>query len=61
MVARILQTHEIVLSRPQHKVSSPDLAYLEKKAIEDQRTQLKADEVFYYAHQSSLDSHSAQF
>ncbi len=48
-VRQELKKAEIVLSRPQHKISSPAPEYLVKKAIEDTRDHLKPGEVFYYA------------
>ena len=42
--------HEIVFSRPQHTISSPDPEYAaKKKAVEETRDRVKAGEVFYYA------------
>ena len=39
-----------MLSRPQHKITSPDPEYaVKKKSVEDVRDHLKPGEVFYYA------------
>ena len=47
---QLLKRNGIVLSRPQHKISSPDPDYRgQKKTVEDARDQLKAGDVFYYA------------
>jgi transposase len=51
-VRQVLGAGEIVLSRPQHKVSSPDPEYLEKKMIEEAHDELKEGDVFYYADDS---------
>jgi putative transposase len=48
-ISQILAAHDIVLSRPQPKVSSPDPENEVKKAIEGQRDNVKPSEVFYYA------------
>jgi putative transposase len=49
-VRRLLASHEIVFSRPQHTMSSPDPEYAaKKKAIEEVRDQVKLGDVFYYA------------
>ena len=49
-VRRLLASHEIVFSQPQHTVSSPDPDYaVKKKAVEDARDQVKEGDVFYYA------------
>jgi putative transposase len=47
-VRRVLAAGGIVLSRPQHKVSSPDPEYLVKKR------RLKKGDVFYYADEFNL-------
>ena len=45
-----LKKEDIVLSRPQHKISSPDPEYeVKKKAIEETRDGLAKGDVFYYA------------
>ena len=45
-----LKAAHIVLSRPQHTISSPDPEYVVKKIlIEDTRDDLKPGAVFYYA------------
>jgi len=45
-----LKKAEIVPSRPQHKISSPDPEYqVKKKTVEDARDNLKPSDVFYYA------------
>ncbi|MFN8598730.1 MAG: IS630 family transposase [Anaerolineae bacterium] len=47
---QLLKRHEIVLSRPEHKISSPDPdSAIKKKTVEDARDQLRAGDVFYYA------------
>jgi transposase len=48
-VRRALKHACIVLSRPQHKISSPDPKYAVKKTIADTRNHLKPDDAFYYA------------
>jgi transposase len=54
-VRLLLKDGEIVLSRPQHKISSPDPDYLvKKKTIEEARDGLKAEDVFYYADKFNL-------
>jgi transposase len=49
-IQRALAREDIVFSRPQHTISSPDLEYqVRKKTIEEARDQLKPGDVFYYA------------
>jgi transposase len=49
-VRRLLCSHEIVFSQPQHTISSPDREYASKKqAVEEARSQVKEGDVFYYA------------
>jgi hypothetical protein len=50
-----LKAAEIVLSRPQHTISSPDPDYLVKKRrLVDTRDALKAGDVFYSADEFNL-------
>jgi transposase len=49
-VRRSLKANGIVMSRPQHTISSPDPEYLVKKT----RDHLKPGEVFYYADEFNL-------
>jgi len=54
-IRRWLTAAEIVFSRPQHTISSPDPEYLVKKqTIERTREGLKEDEVLYYADEFNL-------
>ena len=54
-VRTLLKAGGIVLSRPQHTVSSPDPQYrVKKKALEDARDNIAAGEVFYYADEFNL-------
>src|SRR6266571_6301698 len=54
-VRQVLKRGEIVLSRPQHKVSSPDPEYLvKKKTIEEARDGRKEGDAFYYADEFNL-------
>jgi transposase len=49
-VRRLLASHEIVFSHPQHTISSPDPDYTaKKKAVEEARDRVKDGDVFYYA------------
>ena len=49
-VRRKLAKEDILFSRPQHTISSPDPDYqVKKKTIEETRDGLKSGEVFYYA------------
>jgi transposase len=50
-----LKAAEIVISRPQHTISSPDPEYMvKKKTIEAKRDNLKPSEVFYYADEFNI-------
>ncbi len=50
-----LKAAGIVLSRPQHTITSPDPEYaLKKKAIEEARENLLEGDVFYYADEFNL-------
>ncbi|WP_434101845.1 transposase [Methylocaldum gracile] len=52
---QVLKGEGIVLSRPQHKISSPDPEYqVKKKAVEDTRDHLKPGDVCYYAYEFNL-------
>ena len=54
-VRRLLSSHEIVFSQPQHTISSPDPDYASKKrAVEEARDQLKEGDVFYYADECNV-------
>lgn len=49
-VRRLLASHEIVFSQPQHTISSPDPEYTaKKKAVEEARDRVKEGDAFYYA------------
>lgn len=53
-VRRYLVATDIVLSRPQHKITSPDPEHAVKKTVEDVRDHLKSGEVFYYADEFNI-------
>jgi transposase len=54
-VRRALKQAGMALSRPQHKISSPDPDYhVKKKTMEDARDQLTPGAVFYYADEFNI-------
>jgi len=48
-VRQVLKRGEIVLSRPQHTISSPEPEYKLKKTIEETRDGLREGDAFSYA------------
>lgn len=54
-VRKHLKAKGIVVSRPQHKISSPDPDYeVKKKEVEEKREHLEEDAVFYYADEFNI-------
>lgn len=49
-----LKAKGIVLSRPQHTITSPDPEYVLKKAVEEARDGLRSGDHFYYADEFNL-------